>query len=193
MMFSKSSHLLQYRVELHDQYYQKGYADQSKVHRLSALDQDLLSINRKIWNDGKQQLIDTADAVKGAIAAIRILNLCGKNASQAFMCDGIADPNDANALLIAGHGLSKAIREFALKGDVKYLRIIVMVVMEMLSVYVRQCWAHDNDLNEAIVEQLDLEAVDDLFYPFHRIEIQRLMGVALTTLPTQTPHSSLPM
>jgi hypothetical protein len=192
-MFSKSSHLLQYRVELHDQTYQKGHSDLSKVHRLSALDQDLLTVNRKIWNDGKQQVINPDDAVKGAIAAIRILNLCGKNASQAFMCDGVADPNDANALLIGGHGLSKAIRDFGLKGDVKYLRIIVMVAMEMLAVYVRQCWAHDRDLHEAIVEQLDLEAVDELFYPFHRLEIQRLMDVAQTTLQNSIPHSSLPM
>jgi hypothetical protein len=192
-MFSKSSHLLQYRVELHDQYYRKGHTDQTKVHRLSLLDHDLLSINNKIWGDGNQTSVGYIDAAVGAIIAIRILNLCNKNASQAFMCDGEAEPTDPHALLIAGNGLSKAIREFGLKGDVKYLKIIITVAMEMLSIYVRQCWAQDRDLKQVIVTQLDVEAEEELFHNFHKAEIDRLMEMAKSMTINQPTTSMLPM
>lgn len=192
-MFSKSSHLLQYRVELHDQYYRKGYYDHTKAQRLSLLDQDLLSINSKIWRDGNETSIHPADAATGAVIAIRILNLCNKNASQAFMCDGEASPSDPHALLIAGNGLSKAIREFGFKGDVKYLRIIITVTMEMLSIYVRQCWAQERDVKHVIMDQLESEAKDELFHDFHQAEIERLMASARTAVSNQPIPSLLPM
>lgn len=181
-MFSKSSHLLQYRVEIHDQYYRKGHSDQSKVHRLALLEEDLTMVNNKIWNNGQPSAISADLAARGAITAIRILNLCNKNARQAFMCDGEADPADAHALVIQGNGLSKVIREFTLTGDVKHLRTIVALAMEMLAVYVRQCWARDVDLNQVIATQLEEESVEDIFHPFHQVEINRLISAATATL-----------
>lgn len=192
-MFSKSSHLLQYRVELHDQFYRKGYSDHTKAQRLSLLDQDLLSINSKIWHDGQQTRVKAADAATGAVIAIRILNLCNKNASQAFMCDGEASPSDPHALLIAGNGLSKAIREFGFKGDIKYLRIIITVAMEMLSIYVRQCWAQECDVKHVIMDQLEAEAREELFHDFHQAEIERLMASARIVMHNQPNPEMLPM
>lgn len=181
-MCSKSSHLLQYRVDLHDQFYRKGHSDQHKVHRLALLDGDLSMVNGAITRKDTSNGICAKDAAKGAIAAIRILNLCNKNASQAFLCDGLADPNDVNILIISGGGISKAVRDFNLHGDVKYLKHVIGSAMELLAVYVRQCWAQDVDLHKAIVEQLDEEAGDELFHTFHQTEINRLMTVAKAAL-----------
>lgn len=192
-MPSKSSHLLQYRVELHDQFYRKGHSDQHKVHRLSLLASDLQVINSRVMDSANPQEYPVSEAVKGAIAVIRILNLCNKNATFAFMCDGEADSSDTYALIIEGRALSKAVREFAAGGNAKDLKIVIAVAMEMLAVYVRQCWAHDVDLHRVIVEELDAEAVDELFYCFHRAEIERLMKQARATLNNPIPHSMLPM
>ncbi|MNB61200.1 hypothetical protein D3C87_1116660 [compost metagenome] len=192
-MSSKSSHLLQYRVELHDQFYRKGHSDQHKVHRLSLLASDLQAINSKVMDSENPQEIPVSDAVRGAIAVIRILNLCNKNATAAFMCDGEADSSDTYALVIEGRALSNAIRELAHGGVVKDLKIVISVAMEMLAVYVRQCWARDVDLHRVIVEELDVEVEDELFQCFHRVEIERLMSQARASLNQPTTHSMLPM
>lgn len=192
-MPGKSTHLLQYRVELHDQFYRKGHSDQRKVHRLSLLASDLQAINSRVMDSANPQEIPVSEAVKGVIAVIRILNLCNKNATAAFMCDGVADSSDTYALIIEGRALSNAIREFAAGGAAKDLKIVIAVAMEMLSVYIRQCWAHDVDLCRVIVEELDVEVADELFYHFHRVEIERLMSQARATLNIPTPHSMLPM
>lgn len=191
-MLSKSSHLLQYRVELHDLFYRKGYSDHSKVHRLSLLASDLLSINSQAMKTNTPEQISAVTAVKGAVCIIRILNLCGKNASQAFLCDGEPDSSDAYALVIEGNALSKAVREFGRGGDVSHLKNVISVGMEMLAVYVRQCWARDYDLYRGIVAELDEEVVEELFYRFHRLEIDRLMSMAKATLNNTHP-ASLPM
>lgn len=192
-MLSKSSHLLQYRVELHDLFYRKGHSEQTKMHRLSLLAHDLLNINSLAMKTDVPEQIPAVTAVKGAICIIRILNLCGKNASQAFMCDGEPDSSDAYALVIEGNALSKAVREFNRGGDVSHLKNVISVGMEMLAVYVRQCWARDYDLHKGIVAELDEEVVDELFYQFHRVEIDRLVNVAKAAIAQTKTASSLPM
>lgn len=181
-MGNTSSHLLQYRVDLHDRFYRKGHSDQPKVRRLTLLDRDLSMLNSAIVRKDTTDGISADDAATGAIAVIRMLNLCGKNASQAFMCDGLVDPNDVHVLVISGGRLSKAVRNFGLHGDVKYLKYAICAAMEMLSVYVRQCWARDVDLNVAITKQLEEEVEDELFHLFHKVEISRLMTVAKSAL-----------
>lgn len=176
MCSSKSSHLLQYRVGLHDQMFRTGHHDQNKIGRLSWLVRDLLEINHGLM-DGPPTL-DTKTAVKGAITVIRILNACNKNASQAFLCDGEVDSNDVCALVIGGNSLHQANRDLLNLADVKHLKVVIEVAMEMLAIYVRQFWARDQDLQKAIVDQLNEEAKDDLFQPFVSAEIDRMIASA---------------
>lgn len=184
MCSSKSSHLLQYRVGLHDQMFRTGHYDQNKIGRLSWLIRDLLEINHGLM-DGPPTL-DAKTAIKGAITVIRILNACNKNASQSFLCDGVVDSNDIYALVIGGNSLYQANRDLLNQADARFLKVVVDASMEMLAIYVRQFWARDQDLQKAIVDQLNEEAKDDLFQPFMSAEIDRMIANAKTILNHDT-------
>lgn len=176
---NKSVHLLQYRVELHDQFYRKGYNELGKVKRLTSLAADLLRMNSGLLRVvDKAEIITVDHLVDGIITLIRILNLCGKNAAQAFMADGVIDPMDKYAMAVESRALSNAVKNVAATGNLTHLKALNFIAVELLAVYVRQFWTTDRDLQQEIIAHLNKEKNDELFRSYYDAEIERMVADA---------------
>lgn len=176
---SKSVHLLQYRVELHDQFYRKGYGEMGKVKRLTSLAADLLRMNTGLVRAVEPSAMTPAHLVDGIVTLLRILNLCGKNAAQAFLADGEITPMDPYAMVIESKALSNAVKQVSTTGNLTHLKALNFIAVELLAIYVWQFWNTDQDLQDAIIDHLNGEKEDELFRTYYDAEIERMVVHAI--------------
>ena len=175
---SKSVHLLQYRVELHDQFYRKGYNELGKVRRLTSLAADLLRMNTGLVRSVEPVPLTPKHLVDGIVTLLRILNLCGKNAAQAFFADGEITDMDPYAMAIESKALSNAVKNLSMTGNLTHLKALNFIAVELLAIYVRQFWNTDRNLQDAIIDHLNGEKEDELFRSYYDAEIERMVANA---------------